>query len=74
MQKVESFVDHLLSESEKYNLTAVRNKEDAYTRYVSTVFSVFTRMECDNPEGTPTEGNKVAWRDIDNHCKLSPAW
>ena len=46
VQKVEDFVDHLLTENEKYNLTAVRNKEDAYTRYASTAARVLTGMAC----------------------------
>lgn len=37
VQRVDHFLEHLLAENERYNLTAVRNKEDAYVRYVAAI-------------------------------------
>jgi 16S rRNA G527 N7-methylase RsmG len=37
VQQVSRFVHFLLSENEKYNLTAVRTKEEAYVRFVGLI-------------------------------------
>jgi 16S rRNA G527 N7-methylase RsmG len=51
MQQVSQFVDFLLAENEKYNLSAVRTKDDAYLRYVHD-HSAVSRVEVRSCEAT----------------------
>lgn len=56
MQQVNQFVDHLLTENEKFNLTAVRNKEDAYMRHVQDSFALLEALKAHVSEVEPTSG------------------